>query len=349
MCKFYVLCPANIETGGVELLHQLVYKLNEIKKDCAVICYENVEIDKSPIPQNYVKYTRGRFVTEIKESKDSILIIPEIWIHLIDKYKKIKIVVWWMSVDNFYEWVSIINSKKPLNYKFFKAGKKYTLYKVLNFFNIKPAKEYMPFSKKFLYNRRIILHTFQSEYSRLFLNKHALRPILPLSDYLNSSFFSNEINLLEKKDMILYNPKKGLPIVNELMVRMPEYLWLPLENYSPSQMVKVMQESKIYVDFGNHPGKDRIPREAAVNGCIVITNRLGSAANAIDIPVIDKYKFNNPIEEFSIFKTLIDDIYIHYHDHFANFFDYRKKIRNEQSIFNKELVEYYQFCQHSTN
>ena len=46
-----------------------------------------------------------------------------------------------------------------------------------------------------------------------------------------------------------------------------------------------------YIDFGPHPGMDRLPREAALAGCIVITNREGAAAHDEDVPLPPEYKF----------------------------------------------------------
>jgi disulfide oxidoreductase YuzD len=43
--------------------------------------------------------------------------------------------------------------------------------------------------------------------------------------------------------------------------------------------------AKIYIDFGHHPGKDRIPREMAACGCIVITGNEGTSASDVDVPV----------------------------------------------------------------
>ena len=38
--KIYVLCPIGVKTGGPELLHQLVYQLNNIfGENSAVIAY----------------------------------------------------------------------------------------------------------------------------------------------------------------------------------------------------------------------------------------------------------------------------------------------------------------------
>ncbi|VAW80540.1 hypothetical protein MNBD_GAMMA15-2365, partial [hydrothermal vent metagenome] len=37
---------------------------------------------------------------------------------------------------------------------------------------------------------------------------------------------------------------------------------------------------------------DRIPREAAICGCCLVTGMQGSAANSVDVPVPGKYKFD---------------------------------------------------------
>ena len=47
-----------------------------------------------------------------------------------------------------------------------------------------------------------------------------------------------------------------------------------------------------YIDFGPHPGMDRLPREAALAGCIVLTNREGAANFAKDVPLPEEFKFS---------------------------------------------------------
>jgi len=49
----------------------------------------------------------------------------------------------------------------------------------------------------------------------------------------------------------------------------------------------------MYIDFGTHPGKDRIPREAALRNCIVLTNRNGAADNNVDVPIPNEYKIHS--------------------------------------------------------
>ncbi len=82
---------------------------------------------------------------------------------------------------------------------------------------------------------------------------------------------------------------------------------------------------KKMLDFGNHPGKDRLPREAAIPGCCIITGKCGSSGNNIDI-IIDAIK------------TCLDN----YPDEFKKFEIYRKSIQEEYSLFISDIYRY--FC-----
>lgn len=341
MTKFYVVSPANFETGGVELLHQLVCKLNKIKENSAVIYYYNFisTLHENPTPSIYMKYTKGEYVIEIDDNYNNVLILPEILINNILNYQNIRIAIWWLSVDNYF-----ISVGKKISYKEYKKGKKYLLYKLLNYLNIDPNHDLNPFRKNILQSKRIILHAYQSEYARLFLEKQNFKPTLPLSDFLNDTFFQDKIRVQNREDIILYNPQKGIEITKELMTFMSNYNWIALENYAPSEMKDLMKKSKIYIDFGNHPGKDRIPREAAINGCVIVTNKKGAANNSYDIPINEEYKFEDPIKGKEVFKDLVDNIYLDFEKHFQQFDFYRSKIKNEERIFEKELLIFYSKC-----
>ena len=77
-----------------------------------------------------------------------------------------------------------------------------------------------------------------------------------------------------------------------------------------------------------------MPREAVLAGCCIITGRQGSAKNSIDIPIDNKYKFNDCIwvnnKEFSM---LASDIFANYQHHLKFFHDYRTKILQEKQNF----------------
>ena len=66
----------------------------------------------------------------------------------------------------------------------------------------------------------------------------------------------------------------------------------------------------IYIDFGHHPDKERLPREAAIHGCIVITGLCGSAANSQDVPLPNYLKLNiHDLNFLETFKKLVVSIF----------------------------------------
>ena len=109
----------------------------------------------------------------------------------------------------------------------------------------------------------------------------------------------------------------------------------PIQDMTPDQITEVMSRSKIYIDFGNFPGPERIPREAVTMGCNIITSKNGAAANEIDVPIPEKLKFEDKEENIpQIIKLLQDmlmnyDIYYHYYD------KYREKVVGQVELLQK--------------
>src|SRR5687767_6015204 len=90
-----------------------------------------------------------------------------------------------------------------------------------------------------------------------------------LSDYLNPMYVheAKTVDYSTKKNVVLYNPKKGYSYTQKLMEACADLRWVPLDSLGLTQMIETMKTSKLYIDFGPHPGKDRLPREAAIMGC----------------------------------------------------------------------------------
>jgi len=66
---------------------------------------------------------------------------------------------------------------------------------------------------------------------------------------------------------------------------------MPIENMPADTVHETLLKSQIYIDFGHHPGKDRIPREAAMSGNIVFLHERGAAAFHLDHP-LDRFFFS---------------------------------------------------------
>lgn len=333
--KIYVYCPSGIVTGGVELLHQLVDVINQRGGNAFIVYYGN---HPHSIPNDYKKYNI-KITEQIIDSEDNILVLPEVKFNESFNYSKIQFLFWWLSVDNFFSLNQ--NELKLIDlFKFsYKLGKKSLVPHLKNI--IKKIIHYKSYKKvfsinKLLSNNKIVYNCYQSEYAKQFLLSKNITNIYPLGDYINDDYSQNPISN-EKENIILYNPKKGFDYTKKLIKKAPELNWKPIENMTRSQVKDLMKKSKIYIDFGNHPGKDRIPREARLQGCIVITGKNGSANYYEDVPIEEK--FEKKERNINNILILIKKIFDNYDFYNNKQMEYTKKIKNEKKEFENNVKE----------
>lgn len=309
--KFYVLAPAGCETGGVELAHQMCAELNRNRPGCAKMAYYSLRDLKEmfggfpmdvPAPAVYDKYHTNHAISLAQmDHPENVIIFPEANTFLKMLFKSARTVVWWMSVDGYLSGFEDENET-----------------------NIESLGE------------QIDLHLYQSYYAKDFLDYHIPQAKkMFVGDYINEVYDLPEEEIVgrERKNRILYNPKKGMEVICELQKMITDVEWTPIEHMSRDQIMELMLSSKIYVDFGPHPGRDRIPREAASMGCVVITNRRGSAAYEEDVPIMDAYKFEDPLEAAAAFAGLVRRVFDDFDAHQEKFRTYRDRIRMERQQF----------------
>lgn len=298
--KIYVVSPIGIHSGGVELLHQLVQRLNDIGRN-AFIAYSRVNTkEKLLVFSEYKKYIRNNAVAvdEIDDTVSNLIIIPETMTEITAKFKFAQIYLWWLSVDNFF----------------------YT------------------FDRKFKDGlSRVSMNLYQSEYAKMFLENLHVDNKAPLSDYLDEQFCVTQVDDSHKKDIVLYNPSKGYCFTQYFLERNPDLKYKALINMTRDEMYRSLREAKVYIDFGNHPGKDRIPREAAVSGCCVITGLRGAAKNELDIQIPSCFKFAEDSDQIENIRAIIDTCMIDYNCMKDKYKDYVRKILDEKNIFNKQV------------
>ncbi len=294
----YIYCQANRATGGTELLHQLGNKLILLGVETAMVYYGTTE-GVHPVCEQFQKY-KVPFTGSAEDTGENLVVIPEIAIGLILTVKKAKRVLWWLSVDN-----------APLDQA----------------------------SMQVLGQDRTLIHLVQSYYAEDFVqNKIGVEKerCQYLSDYINSVFLVPQASEGERKNVVLYNPVKGYKVTEKLIAASdPRISWKALSGFTPDEMRRVMLGSKVYIDFGNHPGKDRIPREAALCGCCIITNRRGAAAYRRDVEIDDNLKFVDDDTESIILaiNTLIEN----YETQTIRYEAYRAKTREEFKTFETDL------------
>lgn len=293
--KIYICTPANVSTGGPEALHQLGRNLIDIGINTYMYYIPND--NKSPIHPEYIDYSVP-FLNTIEDNNRNIIIIPEHYnyIMMLKNFKNIQKVIWWLSIDNFYISYYFTTKKiRGMTVRFINKLSK--LFFKKNLIDLPNLALKSKFDWNLINELKINLHLAQSNYAKHHLESKGIKNIELLFEYIKDSqlFTYNSMN---KEDVILFNPAKGSRFTKKIISRAIDIKFIPIEKMNHANVIKLMKKSKIYIDFGNHPGRDRMPREAALCGCCIITGKRGSASFFGDVPISNQYKFNE--DKYSI-------------------------------------------------
>jgi hypothetical protein len=162
--RIYCLCPANVQTGGPEALHQLCDRLNRQTKVkiSAYMVYVRSNGQRVHVvhgakkPSAYeslydapvIDKDESNLLTKSPAPQDCLLIWPECWTDELLQYlgqdkDSCPCAIWWLSVDN--------NTRK------YQA-----------------------------WDRQDVLHLYQSEYAHRYLLKHGAKHCLPMTEYISN-------------------------------------------------------------------------------------------------------------------------------------------------------------------
>lgn len=317
--KVIVYCPGDLVTGGPEALHQFAAKGKALGYPVSIFYWPKAQTAKSK--KAYGDY--GVTVSsEVKDNPDTFVVVPESQTHLLRRFRKAKKAVWWLSIDNYYKSVNAFSLRR-----FVTRTPMFSLEEMKDFF-----------------------HAVQSEYAREHLIEIGYNNIFMVTDHIRRDFLFQvqDINTAEKEDTVLYNPAKGIEFTQRLINVDSSINWEPIANKTPGEVIEMLKAAKLYVDFGHHPGRDRLPREAALCGCCVLTGIRGSARNEVDMPIPERYKYDQ--ETAGIELEIVSHIreIIEKYSSCTNDFDaYRESIRNQEAAFAREvehLLESFNLC-----
>lgn len=254
--KIIHLCPSNIATGGTESIHNLIYHLNMVGADAKILYVGNAE---NPQPIEYAKY-KCNYLTELPDGFKGVVIFPEIWGNRVlePQYKDCIPAIHWQGVD-VYDWCT-------------------------------------PKDQRNLFlQRKNVIHITNLEYGMDHLRKLGLTPI-KVSDALNDDFFK-PYKEESRSDIVLYNPTnvKLTQFQKDVMAvcKARGIEFKPIQGYSRAELIDLMRHSKLYIDFGVFSGRERLPREAVMCGCCILTSKLGAAGYYRDNSIKDFYKMDN--------------------------------------------------------
>jgi hypothetical protein len=306
--KYFVFAPTGGRTGGIECQAQLVDALRYHGEE-AFLSFYPTEDDGWTI-QHYKSFGYNISAQQPEDKGTSVIIVPEINTILTKKYRNSINVINWLSIDNYYQ--------KKWESPFRDLYKRYrTLYTAR--LPIKSLSQ--------------CFHLTQSYYATKYLEKYSINAHY-IGDYLNDEFFKqSKMYQLEKKNIISYNPKKGASFTKLIQQIHPEFKMNPLQNLTRKELINELAVSKIYIDFGHHPGRDRIPREAAIMNCCLITSTRGSAGNQYDIKINDEYKFKISNKNVKEICNKISKIFNNYETHRMDQKDNVNQILNDKENY----------------
>lgn len=297
------MCPASIATGGTEGIHNLVRELNRCGAN-AKIWYVNENMAR-PQPKEYASYG-CEWTIRFPTAFNGCIIFPEVWANRVtEHWNNCSTAVNWQGVD-VYDWHTPRN-KRGL----------------------------------FLKNRNTV-HIANSEYAMAYLKRLEIRPV-KISDCLNDAFYEQILDdSVERNDTVLYNPTElkltaFQKIVMQECAERFKIKFLPLRGYTRDQLINLFSHAKLYIDFGVFSGRERLPREAVMCGCCILTSRLGTAGIYKDNQIPDQYK----IGDVDTAVRMVYDVLKHYEKHAPNFDEYRQALRTDKEEYPNEVKRLY--------
>jgi len=352
---YYIICPSNTDTGGPKDLHQLALELRKLGKKVLIYYFptnQSTKIDQEneiKVHENYEIFDLP-FTDKIEDSERNILIIPEInqAIKISKKYQNIRKILWWLSLDFFF--ITYFNEN---HLKLTRSIIKYP-FEIICYFN-KLTKNYfgnisfpkylkmiylnLPF-KNIIKVNNLELNLSQSMYQYNVLHSKNVKSHL-LCDYIRDEYFNaaQNVTMQNKKNIACYNPSKSSSFMKRIIETNPKVKFIPLTNYTMSEIIDILSKSKIYIDFGFHPGVDHLPREAAILRNCIITNKEGSAYYSDAVSINEKYKFEEKSINLHKISKTIDLMFSNFENELKNFDEYVKKINTEKSEFKKQVKD----------
>lgn len=254
----YILALHGVATGGPEATHQLSDALIEQGFDARLV-YFRWEDFQAGMPQQFPAYEpfaeeyacyKLKLARSLPDEEGAVIVLPETACNLSFMFKRAKVLIWWLSVDNAFPALSGLRLSEKLS----------------------PNLNYL--------RRPNLYHASQSRYAERFVEALQLRSLGMLSDYtVDLTPYAAPLPMSERPKLVAVNAnvaKVALGVVDldalgEAIKRLdPEIDLIAIGGMSRAEIAGVFAKARVYVDLGNFPGKDRMPREAASMGCSVI-------------------------------------------------------------------------------
>jgi hypothetical protein len=320
-----VIYTSSAYTGGPFALMQLYLELRARKVNCEMLYYDKASIQLTNTQHSEaleVSYNdglphpladiNGLDQTPVYASRilpEDVLILPEVLIPMLLSLHQAgfkRTVLWWLSWDN--AKTSNMNHLSTLN------------------------------------ALHTSVHIFQSHYARDQARKFGLDGLL-VSDYTLSFENSTRDKLSEHKSIDLcYFEKKALGAQELIETLKSEFNVVSINNLKQEQVKDLMRSTKVFLDLGNHPGKDRMPREAALCECIPVVRRVGAADYYSDVPLPEDLKLTvQVLRSTTLLVQILRALLNNWESYNNKLNSYRWYILSEREMFSREVESFILF------
>ena len=336
--KIYVISPLSYVSGGADALHQMAYYLNQLHIDASVAYFSYTKMDAGTviIPAPFKVYINSFLLyDDIIDEKDVAIVIPEIYAYLNAEFKYADTYIWWLGIGGY---ASIFRKSLLLISLPIRIIRHWDRYRINPKFIMKESLKY-----SFTFEKKNVHHLCASYYTFDFVRKKSRKEVQKCIEPI-SKVFINEYEKMKdviddekRQDLILYNPKRCEVYVQKLISYNPDLQFIPLQNLTQEQLIQKYLSAKLYIDFGAFPGAERIPKEAVLFGCNILTGQHGASNYYGDVPIPSKYKINEEKTGINEISAIIRWMLQHYQEIYRDFDEYRITVKKLELNFTNSL------------
>ncbi|MET1088093.1 MAG: hypothetical protein ABWY04_13385 [Arthrobacter sp.] len=326
--KIFVLYHRGLRTGGPEALHQLVDMLRELGQDAYLVPHPHT-VQNDRVGQ-YNVYDAPE-APGIIDAPGNVVVYPETYVYEMSGVKHARRMCWWLSIDNSLTFMAermwhrspagLVERARETAFPYARMWKN----------RVSPGT---------LRKDRDVVHLVQSSYAWAFIaTRFDAVPSL-VSDYTPNAEFQSASGTPRDPWLVTYNPAKGGKTIEAVKALCPPSVrWRPIVGMTRAEVVRTLQECGVYLDLGHHPGKDRMPREAALSGALSIVARRGSGAFYADVPIPWEHKITPGDDEAMTAAGMLPALIGNFTAEVAKQNGYRKTVQNERSRFKREVED----------
>ena len=316
-------------SGGGEAMFQL--GCDFLQRGYAVSLIDARKDTSVKPPAKFNKYfERGlRYcsVSDIADIPSNAVLVPDSGTEFLFRFKRAKKIIYWLSYE-FYDGKLMWNSAESWISSFLNSFQ-------MNWMRL------LHFSRNILRFGRLhfpltdAVNLSGSCYTSEKLEKMKVSyvPLVhPIGvDFLDAGMYDSKEG---RQNIVLYNPAKPSRLTKKLLER-NRFQYTPIQSLTVDQMIVLFRQSKLYIDFGNFPGPERLPKETVFNGVNVLVWAM-HAAKTDDVLIPERYKLSTrttPQEAERMIGHMLDN----YSEENKDFEAFREMVQNMQANYERQL------------